>query len=343
MNQLIQSTTIVGCLIATLTTGVLFAQDNRGGYHHQDNGDSSSAEYVTVYQDCDFRGKSRALTVGDFNDVRDLNIGNDSISSIEVPDGLRITLYEHELLRGKSTFITSDVPCLNQQWNDQASSLRVSHDAQSNHNYRVNSQNDKEHGGNLTRGIAYVAFANTSLERSKAKQWRMVNSIGDTNFYRETSRDNRAIFLHSTRFDQQVKIDLYTNRVHFYVPGGQNIEYMITNSGVRPKSQKTISPAPLQPDGLIKRRCFSYKAYTDGGIGGIRFHGHDGFHRFYKKGHRGRLCHDGALTMELNKNEPATVVIVEINGEQYRFAKNEKADVFKNTWYRKRVTLQVGH
>ena len=46
--------------------------------------------------------------------------------------------------------------------------------------------------------------------------------------------------------------------------------------------------------------------------------------------------------MELNKTLPATEVIVEIQGKKYRFGKNEKADVLKNTWYRKKVNLLVG-
>jgi len=46
--------------------------------------------------------------------------------------------------------------------------------------------------------------------------------------------------------------------------------------------------------------------------------------------------------MEINKTSKATDVIVEIEGNRYRFARNEAHDAYKNNWYRKKVRLQVG-
>jgi hypothetical protein len=46
--------------------------------------------------------------------------------------------------------------------------------------------------------------------------------------------------------------------------------------------------------------------------------------------------------MELSKTDPGTDVVVDINGRSYRFAPNEQADAYLNSWYRKKIRLQVG-
>ncbi len=349
---------------------------------YQDREYNQDTEYVTVYEDCDFRGKSRALSVGEYQDVQSLNIGNDSISSVEVPRGLRLVLFEHERLRGKSTLITSDVRCLNDSWNDETSSIRVNYvegyqsnqprfENRSRQNDRgedysnrqgydnredtrrgyenrgsdrrdYNNRAQSNRGRDYTKGVSYVAFANTAFEKGSAKQWRIVNRNGSVDTFRETARDRQTIYLRNNRVQQDVEIDLFSNQVRFYASNGKRIDYAVTSTQDNRLNRAPVANTPRQPSGVIPSKCFSYRAYTTGGAGGIRFHGHDGFHRFYKKGHKDRICHDGKLTMEINKNDPATEVIVEINGERYRFGKNEKADAFINTWYRKKVNLRVG-
>ena len=93
--------------------------------------------------------------------------------------------------------------------------------------------------------------------------------------------------------------------------------------------------------GEIRGRCFDYTAYTSGGDGGVRFSGHEGFNRFSNKPYKGRLCHQGTMTMEINKRSQDTGVVVEIQGIKYRFPPNSPYDQLRNTWYRKVVTLNV--
>ena len=52
---------------------------------------------------------------------------NDKISSIQVPQGWKIILYEHENFGGRSLTLTSDwtVRAWNDFWNDRISSIRV--------------------------------------------------------------------------------------------------------------------------------------------------------------------------------------------------------------------------
>jgi hypothetical protein len=126
-------------------------------------------------------------------------------------------------------------------------------------------------------------------------------------------------------------------------PNGQRIEYPIQQVNRQRANRAPVAPVQVGPNRRIASACFNYRAYTTGGQGGIRFHGKDGFFQFASKGHSDRICHNGPLVMEINKTAPSTEVIVDINGEKFRFGANETPDAYLNTWYRKKVTLVVGN
>ena len=54
-----------------------------------------------------------------------MNIGNDKLSSIQIPSGMKVTIYEHKNYKGKSKTFTQNIPCLEAEWNDFASSVVV--------------------------------------------------------------------------------------------------------------------------------------------------------------------------------------------------------------------------
>ncbi len=99
-----------------------------------------SNSLVTVYQDPEFRGGSRAL-MGDVADLDDLSgpcgagagsDWDDCISSIKVPSGWEVTLFEDDNYRGASTTLTADVQDLERRpgpcgdgWDDCVSSIRI--------------------------------------------------------------------------------------------------------------------------------------------------------------------------------------------------------------------------
>ena len=90
-----------------------------------------SAQSATFYDDIDFGG-------GSFNAGSDVSfVGwdwNDRISSISVPQGMSVTLYEHSDYGGQSLTLTSGTadlrwfngPGPDGTWNDQASSIQIS-------------------------------------------------------------------------------------------------------------------------------------------------------------------------------------------------------------------------
>ncbi|WP_435134486.1 hypothetical protein [Formosa sp. A9] len=94
---------------------------------HRSNSHSSNRG-VTLYKDCGFRGSSVTLDEGRYNHD-ELGIGNDNLSSIEVPRGYKITIYQNENYGGKSKTYYNDVNCLtDDDMNDRTSSIRISRD-----------------------------------------------------------------------------------------------------------------------------------------------------------------------------------------------------------------------
>jgi len=79
---------------------------------------------VKIYEHPNYQGKVLELQLGQYN-VNQLNIGNDTLSSIKVPVGFQVTLYEHADFKGKSVVITYDTPLIEDDFNDITSSIRV--------------------------------------------------------------------------------------------------------------------------------------------------------------------------------------------------------------------------
>lgn len=83
---------------------------------------------VRFYGDSNYQGDASYLGVGSY-DVSDLGargINNDWISTIQIPSGYTVTVYEHGGYQGASAVYTSDVIFWNEeQWNDQISSVVI--------------------------------------------------------------------------------------------------------------------------------------------------------------------------------------------------------------------------
>ena len=86
---------------------------------------------VTIYEHANFQGRSQVLTKGQYdNALGQISIGNDSLSSIKVSQGLVARLYEHFLFRGAFIDIRANTPAINLPWNDRASSIVVYEEGQ---------------------------------------------------------------------------------------------------------------------------------------------------------------------------------------------------------------------
>lgn len=79
---------------------------------------------ATLYSDRDFGGKSQILTPGRY-DIGQLSVGNDQVSSVKVPRGTAVTLYENASFQGKSWRVEKDTALVGADVNDKASSVVV--------------------------------------------------------------------------------------------------------------------------------------------------------------------------------------------------------------------------
>ena len=86
-----------------------------------------NAVSVNLFADAGYTGASQSLGLG-WHNMASLSIGNDRLSSLKVPQGVKVTLYEHANFGGISKRIVADTPMLN-DFNDATSSLVVEVDS----------------------------------------------------------------------------------------------------------------------------------------------------------------------------------------------------------------------
>ncbi len=77
---------------------------------------------VIIYNDMSYQGKSQQLGVGRYDMS---SISNDQVSSIRIPAGLKVTLFENAGFSGGSRAYVTDVNWVGNDFNDKASSIVV--------------------------------------------------------------------------------------------------------------------------------------------------------------------------------------------------------------------------
>lgn len=96
-----------------------------GGYYG-DPAAALKAGKVLLFEHRDFAGATWAIGPGSKAVLtEEPYISNDTISSVKVPPGYELILYEHINFQGKERRITGNVAFLGDEWNDIASSLQV--------------------------------------------------------------------------------------------------------------------------------------------------------------------------------------------------------------------------
>ncbi|MFH1465700.1 MAG: beta/gamma crystallin-related protein [Pseudomonadota bacterium] len=79
---------------------------------------------VTIYEHANYGGKSQDLAPGRY-DIGALAIGNDRLSSLRVPRGFRVTLFEHANFQGRQKVFRNDAPWVGDDFNDITSGVVV--------------------------------------------------------------------------------------------------------------------------------------------------------------------------------------------------------------------------
>jgi hypothetical protein len=80
--------------------------------------------YVTLHDQCNYAGRQFTLEAGSFR-LYQMKIDNDKLSSIQIPNGWKVTIYENDKFEGRSNTYTSNITCLDASWRNTASSIIV--------------------------------------------------------------------------------------------------------------------------------------------------------------------------------------------------------------------------
>ena len=88
---------------------------------------NSTSGDVYIYQDINYGGNTASLGVGNYTLSSLLAKGfkNDDLSSIKVPFGYKVTLYDNDNFGGESMVVTSDTKWIGTAFNDRVSSIKV--------------------------------------------------------------------------------------------------------------------------------------------------------------------------------------------------------------------------
>lgn len=87
--------------------------------------DALKSGAVLFYEHKDFGGKVWALPKGNYAWVEDAGIPNDQVSSVKVPKGIKLRIFEHKDYAGKAREVSGNISYLGDDWNDKMSSCKV--------------------------------------------------------------------------------------------------------------------------------------------------------------------------------------------------------------------------
>jgi uncharacterized protein YkwD len=108
----------------------------------------ANTKNVVVYSEPKFQGRSQVLNIGEYN-ISDLTVGNDVIQSIKIPQGLKVTLYEHADFQGETFTLSQDAASLG-NFNNLVSSIVIQKIGSNNSNTNNNNNNSNSNNNSNT-------------------------------------------------------------------------------------------------------------------------------------------------------------------------------------------------
>lgn len=82
---------------------------------------------ATLYQDAQFGGNNVSLEEGEYTltQLTEKGVRNDDITSLKVTPGFKVILYKDDNFSGDTKEVTGELDNLGDDWNDQATSLKI--------------------------------------------------------------------------------------------------------------------------------------------------------------------------------------------------------------------------
>ena len=194
----------VSCMPADLNDKISSMRVERiSGYNHQNQpSHNSGGDRITLYVDCNFRGGSHQLRPGTYN-ADQLGIGNDRLSAIRIPNGMKVTVYTDNNLRGSHLTFDRDVECMPTNYNDKVSSIRVesthsgrNYDDNSSRNYQSRNQGLS---GNFNARGTVPCKAGRGMPTSNCDFGVVRRGSGDADVHISTSNGLRIIYFQNGR------------------------------------------------------------------------------------------------------------------------------------------------
>lgn len=105
-------------------TRSIIQQPLNGGKSCPSLSQTQNCPQAKLYVDSNYKGKTSSVYPGDYNWIVNAGIPNDSLSSMQIPNGYYITLYQDINFGGKSQTYRGNVSGLIGGWNDVASSFK---------------------------------------------------------------------------------------------------------------------------------------------------------------------------------------------------------------------------
>ena len=184
----------------------------------------SGQNNIGLFEQCNYGGKKSFLNPGSYK-VWQLGIENDKLSSMQIPEGMKITIYEHNDFKGRSAVYTANISCLTDGWDDMASSVVV----ETLYNQPNYNQND------------YVTFFNDCYSKGYSQSLRPGTYYGE-------QLGSLRLNISSFSIYGNVRVKIYTNSENAsgYSHTFENSESCLTSS-YNDKSRSIVieyKPAP---------------------------------------------------------------------------------------------------
>ncbi len=79
---------------------------------------------VVLFEQCGYVGRQHYLKPG-FYPTSQLGIADNSLSCVQIPDGMAVQVFEYDGQSGRTATFESSISCLPGDWNDRVSAIRV--------------------------------------------------------------------------------------------------------------------------------------------------------------------------------------------------------------------------
>lgn len=108
---------------------------------------------IIVFSECDFKGRFKVLREGDYETLRQVGVEHNAISSIHIPEGMAVEIFQRRGFGGHWYRLNRSQDCLPGKWDNRIGAMRVLPDKPRNSfgfsdGYRGRGKGNEQYGNN---------------------------------------------------------------------------------------------------------------------------------------------------------------------------------------------------